>query len=303
MLPILIASLVIDLILGEPPTWLHPVVYVGKTSEKLIRPYGGYWYGIFIWFASVSPVFLICISVIYIPVPLIKMVLVILILKTTFSIKLLYDLVKGALPLNDSSRRVVQNIVRRDLSSVSIGHVGSAAIESLFESLVDGITSPMFWFLLLGLPGALLQRFANTMDSMVGYKNPELLKEGYFSAKLDTILNFIPARITGIFMILAGFLLGMEVRNSLTSLRKANIESPNARYPIAIAAGILGVNLEKIGSYSVGDGNLPTDKDVERALLLFRVTLFLYLLAMLVCYYYLYGLAFLSYPYGLMELF
>ncbi|BCS92175.1 cobalamin biosynthesis protein [Metallosphaera javensis (ex Sakai et al. 2022)] len=302
MLPVLIASLALDLIMGEPPTLVHPVVYVGKISERLIKPFKGKGYGVVLWFVSVVPVLFLCLVLLYLPFKLIEIPLLVLVLKTTFSIRMLYTIVSSSIPLREESRKIVQNIVRRDLREVSLGHVASASIESLFESLVDGITSPLFWFLVLGLPGALLQRFANTMDSMVGYKTPQLIEEGYFSAKMDTILNYIPARLTGLTMLLAGLLMGLNVRSAINSLRNANMESPNAKYPIAIAAGLLGVRLEKVNAYSVGSGNLPSTEDVKRALTLFRLTLLLYLLFLLTCYYYLYGIALLSYPYGLMEL-
>ncbi|ABP94374.1 MULTISPECIES: cobalamin biosynthesis protein [Metallosphaera] len=301
MLPILIASLALDLVMGEPPTFIHPVVYVGRISEKLIRPFKGKVYGVILWLASVIPVLLLCLTPLYLP-RLIEAILLVLVLKTTFSIRMLYMIVRSSIPLREESRRIVQNIVRRDLREVSLGHVASASIESLFESLVDGITSPLFWFLLLGLPGALLQRFANTMDSMVGYKTPDLINEGYFSARMDTALNYVPARLTGLMMLLAGLLLGLNVRNAIVTLRNTKMESPNARYPIAIAAGLLEVRLEKINAYSAGSGNLPDSRDVERALALFRLTLLLYLLFILTSYYYLYGVSLFGYPYGLVEL-
>ncbi|MEM4746407.1 MAG: cobalamin biosynthesis protein [Metallosphaera sp.] len=302
MLAILIFAIFLDLIIGEPPLLAHPVVYVGKISEKLIKPYRGKMYGVFIWVSSVVPVLLLCLLPIYVQIRIVEMLMLVYVLKTTFSIRLLYSIVARASPLREDSRKVVQNIVRRDLSNASMGHVASAAIESLFESMVDGITSPIFWFLFLGLPGALLQRFANTMDSMVGYKTPELIREGYFSAKIDTILNYIPARLTALFMLLAGLLLVLNVRKAVSSLREAKMESPNAKYPISIAAGLLGVRLEKMNQYSVGFGDLPTSTHIELALILFKMTLLLYLVTILVCYYYFYGFSLLSYPYGLIEL-
>lgn len=307
MLPILFIALLIDLTLGEPPIYIHPVVYTGRISEKLIKPYAGYLYGVLIWSLSVIPVLLLFLSSLYIPtdnifLELIKIALLSLVLKTTFSIKMLYDIVNKSKKLDENSRHLVQQIVRRDLSNASKGHVASAAIESLFESLVDGITSPLFWFLTLGIFGAMLQRLANTMDSMVGYKTKELYKEGYFSAKVDTLLNYLPARITGALMIIAGIILGLDAKGALKSLRNAKMESPNAKYPIAISAGLLGVRLEKKGYYSVGEGELPNSEKIEIALKLFKLTLTLYLAIISVIYYYLYGLSLFSYPYGLVEL-
>lgn len=305
LLPILFLALAIDLLFGEPPIYVHPVVYTGKISEKLIKPYKGYGYGILIWLISVIPVEIsFSILPLYIPIIPIKLILLALFLKTTFSIKMLYNIVSKSRELDERARNLVQQIVRRDLSNADKGHIASAAIESLFESLVDGIISPLFWFLILGLPGAMLQRLANTMDSMVGYKTKELYKEGYFSAKVDTIMNYIPARITGLLMVIAGKLLGInQSRNPFRFLKNTQIESINARYPICIASALLGVKLEKKGYYTVGEGKLPGKEEIEKSLKLFKLTLFLFLILLSIIYYSLYGLAFFSYPYGLVKFF
>ncbi len=301
LLPILFLAIAIDLIFGEPPIYIHPVVYTGKISEKLIKPYKGYAYGVLIWFISVIPIEIVfSILPFYIPILLVKLIILALFLKTTFSIRMLYKIV------NDSkinlSRNLVQQIVRRDLSKADEGHIASAAIESLFESLVDGIISPLLWFLIFGLPGAMLQRLANTMDSMVGYKTKELYKEGYFSAKVDTIMNYIPARLTGLLMIIAGTLLGIKKeRNPFKFLKNTQIESINARYPICIASALLGVRLEKKGYYSVGEGELPGKEDIEKSLKLFKLTLAIFLIILSVVYYGLYGFALFSYPYGIVK--
>jgi adenosylcobinamide-phosphate synthase len=301
-LPILYLAIALDLALGEPPLWLHPVVWSGKISERLIVPYKGKAYGILLWFVSVMPILVMLSLVFLIPIPSVKLILAIIFLKTTFSIKMLYTLVKKSAPVNEESRKYTQQLVRRNVYELDDGHVISAAIESLFESLVDGITSPLFWFLFLGFPGALLQRLSNTMDSMVGYKTPELIKQGWFSAKVDTLLNYIPARLTSLFMVISAYLMGIKVNGVFKEIRRSEIESINAKYPITAAAIILGVKLEKPGHYTVGKGNLPTENDLKRALKLFKLTLSLYLLIISIVYYYLYGLALFSYPYGLVEL-
>lgn len=287
--------------MGEPPIYVHPVVWVGKISGALIRPYKGYLYGVFIWITSVLPVLLFLLFPLFIPITIIQIILLSFFLKTAFSIKMLYNLVNKTVREPHRKREFAQQLVRRNVYEIDDPHVYSAVIESLFESLVDGITSPLFWFLLLGYPGALLQRFINTMDSMVGYTSPELKKEGWFSAKIDTIFNYIPARLTALFMYISGYLLGFKGDNPIKVLKRSNIQSINARYPISFASSILNVKLEKIGYYSVGTGNLPTEGDVKRALRLFFLTLLLYIVFLSVIYYYLYGFSLLSYPYGLIE--
>jgi len=296
-------SLLIDIILGEPPTKLHPVVWTGKISEKLIRPYSSRLYGIFIWAVSIIPVLLLfSLLLYYIKDPIFQIIVSTYVIKVSYSIKLLYKIVYNARNLDEGAKFWVQQIVRRDVYKLDRGHVASAAIESLFESTVDGITSPLFWYIILGPFGALLQRLSNTMDSMVGYKTPELKDQGWFSAKVDTILNFIPARITGYLMILLGAIIGLDWRSAFISLKEAKMESVNARYPIAIAAGLLRVRLEKIGHYSVGFGNLPDTKEIYTSLRLFKILVSVYVSLVLIIDYYLYGLTLFSYPYGLVEL-
>ncbi|MCY0850716.1 cobalamin biosynthesis protein [Sulfuracidifex metallicus] len=301
MLGVLILALLIDL-LGEPPIFLHPVVWTGKISERLIKPFKGRAYGVFIWTASVLPVLLLftlllSLNILY----LAKIIIAVYSLKISFSISMLYRLVKNS--VGENGKENAQQLVRRDLKKEDQGHVISAAIESLFESTVDGITSPIFWFIILGIPGALLQRLANTMDSMVGYKTPELEKEGWFSAKVDTVINYVPARLTFLFMILAGYLLNMNVRKCVENVRKTAIESMNARYPIPCSAGLLDVKLEKRGFYSENDSaTLPDEGKLKDALMLFRVTLFIFMTFALAVDYCLYGLSLLGYPYGILEL-
>ncbi len=301
MLFVFIAALFWDLILGEPPVYIHPVVLTGKISERLIKPYKGYLYGVYIWLLSVIPILILFMLPLYIPFAIIKFILLTLVLKTTFSIGMLYKIVSKSSNLDEKSKYLIQQIVRRDLSKEDSGHIASAAIESLFESFVDGISSPLFWFLILGIFGSLLQRLSNTMDSMVGYKTEELKKEGFFSAKMDTVLNYIPARISIFFMILAGIIMKLKIRGLFTAIKNSTIESINARYPISAAAYLLGVKLEKRGFYTVGDGNLPNSSDIKRALKLFRITTLLYISLVLIVYYCLYGISFFSFPYGFVK--
>lgn len=170
----------------------------------------------------------------------------------------------------DCPRDVVAQFVRRDLRAVDCGHVASACLESAAESFVDSFVSPLFWYALLGLPGAWAQRIANTLDGLMGFK--EWGKSGAPAAYLDTALNWAPARIAALFMLAAAYLLGH--RPELKPDR--SIESPNARWPISAMAASLRVRLEKPGSYSVGQGELPSRDDVLKGLRLLAAALALY---------------------------
>ena len=106
-----------------------------------------------------------------------------------------------ALKKNDlaEARKWLPYIVRRDPNTLNERQIISAAVESIAESTTDGITAPFFFFALFGVPGAFAYRVVNTLDSMVGYKNAENKNIGWFSAKLDTITNYIPATINSLF--------------------------------------------------------------------------------------------------------
>ena len=202
------------------------------------------------------------------------------VVKVTIPVRLLFDhvedtrkhLVDGDL---EGARAAAQGLVRRDLGRADEGHVSSAALESLFESLVDGIVSPLLYYALLGPLGALAQRLANTMDGAVGFRDERYSEIGWFSAKVDTVLNYIPARLTALLEIAACALRRGDAERALrTYARYRNAtESINAGHPLSAAAGCLGVRLEKEGSYSVGVGELPGPRDLTEGTRLAAVAL------------------------------
>ncbi|MDY3090913.1 MAG: adenosylcobinamide-phosphate synthase CbiB [Porphyromonas sp.] len=136
----------------------------------------------------------------------------------------------------DAGRKQVARIVGRDTGSLSEQEVRTAALETLSENLSDGVVAPMFWFLLLGLPGIVLYKMVNTQDSMIGYLNERYRAYGCFSAKVDDMLNYIPARLTALLMLAVTWrwdLLGFVRRYGRAHA------SPNSGYPESALAGIL----------------------------------------------------------------
>jgi adenosylcobinamide-phosphate synthase len=151
------------------------------------------------------------------------------------------------------ARRALMSLCSRDPSELSPSELMGASIESLSENLSDSVVAPLFYFALLGVPGALFYRAANTLDAMVGYRGRyEYL--GKVAARLDDVLNFVPARLTALALAAAGLLLRMPVARGVhVYLRDArNTESPNAGRPMAMAAGLLGVRLDKRDAYVLG---------------------------------------------------
>jgi adenosylcobinamide-phosphate synthase len=182
------------------------------------------------------------------------------ILKTSASLRLLLDIVRRcaeclALGDLDCARFWAQQIVRRDVSRLDEEHVASAAVESLAESLVDSYTSPLLYYALLGPLGALLQRLANTLDGALGFKYGGYEDVGWFSAKADTVLNYIPARLTALTLVLLAPAVGGDVHHAYRTWARfsRSTESVNAGHPMSAMAGVLGVRLEKVGHYSLGE--------------------------------------------------
>jgi adenosylcobinamide-phosphate synthase len=185
--------------------------------------------------------------------------------------------IAAALKKNDlnGARKWLPYIVRRDPNSLNERQIVSAAVESIAESTTDGITAPFFFFAVFGVPGAFAYRVINTLDSMVGYKNAEFRNIGWFSAKMDTITNYLPARITAYLMVLAALLLGEDWRQSWQILQrdKHKTASPNAGFTISAMAGALGIQLEKQGCYTLGDdhGHI-SHQDIGKALRVMTLT-------------------------------
>jgi adenosylcobinamide-phosphate synthase len=161
-----------------------------------------------------------------------------------------------ALQENDMvrARENLSYIVSRNTTNLDSQHILSGTIESVGESIVDGIISPLFYYCFFGPAGAIGYRIVNTMDSMVGYKDRYNIDLGWMSAKADTILNFIPARLSAILMILSAKIIGADWRNSIhvLSTDHSKTSSVNAGYPMCTMAGALRVKLEKIGEYTLG---------------------------------------------------
>ena len=191
-----------------------------------------------------------------------------------------------ALKQNDlaGARKWLPYIVRRDPNSLNERQIISAAVESIAESTTDGITAPFFFYALFGVPGAFAYRVINTLDSMVGYKNAEFKNIGWFSAKMDTITNYIPARVTAYLMVAAAFILREDWRESYRILQrdKHKTASPNAGYTISAMAGALNIQLEKQGYYTLGDDHGISHEHISKALRVMTVTAALFGLVLVV---------------------
>lgn len=151
----------------------------------------------------------------------------------------------------EKAREKVGWIVGRDTENLPEAEIVRATVETIAENTVDGIIAPLFFFVIGGVPMAVLYRAANTMDSMIGYKNDKYLYFGRAAARLDDVLNYIPARITGVLFVFAAWILGFDYRNGYRMmLRDAQKHpSPNGGYAEATVAGALHIRLGGVNSY------------------------------------------------------
>jgi adenosylcobinamide-phosphate synthase len=158
------------------------------------------------------------------------------------------------------ARTALGSLCSRDPSDLDARELAGATIESLAENASDSVVAPLFYFALFGVPGALAYRAANTLDAMVGYHGP-LEYVGKGAARLDDVLNLLPARLTAGLLLLASLLVRLDVRSGLRVWwrDRGNTESPNAGHPMAAAAGVLGVQLDKRDCYVLGAGLAAPD--------------------------------------------
>ena len=287
---IVIIAIVIDVIFGEPPAKIHPVVWMGKAIDFFkgyLIDYRSKISGIILTslvvmiFTLATYVLLHLSAFNYILYILISSV----ILSTTFAIKVLLTSagsMKNDIDHNiEKARKSMSYLVSRNTKELNEEDLTSATIETLTENITDSIIAPLFYAFIFGVLGAVVYRVINTLDAMVGYKTPEKIKIGWFPAKLDDVLNFIPARITGILVVIAAAFLRLNWKNAYKIMRRdaRKPDSPNSGFSMAAAAGALDIKLEKIGYYEIGDelSPLTTDKITE-AVLLSKITVLLFIL-------------------------
>ena len=291
-------ALLLDFLIGDPKTKYHPTAWIGKLIAVLVpfsrnnSPKKELFGGILIVFAVVAIVSTLLVALDFgislLTIDIISLVVSIavgsILLKTTIAIR---GMQKHALSVVDalekddldSARNHLSMIVKRNTKHLDKNHISSAVLESISENTVDGITGPLFYYAIFGLPGAFVYRAVNTIDSMVGYKTSLFRNIGWFGANCDTILNYIPSRLTGLVMILSALILGYNWKESFYIMKRdgKKLESPNAGFPIAALAGALGTKLEKINYYAVGDGNIEfTKSHIVSAIRLMKVSSILF---------------------------
>ena len=280
-------ALLADRLLGEPGVRWHPVTWMGRwlawagerlapraDAPRVLSDARVFWFAALSWCGAAAAVFALAwlfqAWVLTQPVWLAALALGFF-LKPLLAWAMLHDevlAVERALGESlDAGRAQLARLVSRDVSQLSPAQVRESAIESLAENLNDSVVAPLFWFALLGLPGAALFRFANTADAMWGYRGVRGGRDwtwaGKWAARADDVLAWLPARITALLIALPG---GAAATLGRLPTEAGRTPSPNSGWPMAAMALALGVQLRKPGAYTLNPaGRTPEPPDTVRA--------------------------------------
>ncbi len=285
-------AVMLDRLLGEPRRW-HPLVAFGRYASwlehRLNRGRALRWRGVVAWSLALAPVLLL-VSLLW-ERPLLQPILGMLTLYLVLGMQSLREhaeRIQQALQADDlnAARARVGEIVSRDTAAMQPLDVARAGVESVLENGNDAVFGARFWFALLGAPGTLLYRLANTLDAMWGYRTPRFFYFGWAAARLDDILNYVPARLTALSYALLG-----QTRTALRCWREQapTWDSPNAGPVMASGAGSLCVRLGGAAQYHgamemrppLGWGSVPGAADIGRAVNLVERSVWLWVAVLL----------------------
>lgn len=271
---ILVAAYLLDRVVGDPRSLPHPVVVIGwwiTRLEQVIRATikqedhlkaAGLLFPLLIVSGSYAAVWLLVAGAAWVH-PALAWLLSAWIISTTIATKGLADAgleIAGHLAKGDfaQARRSLSMVVGRDTERLYESEICRGAVETVAENIVDAIVSPLLYAAIGGAPLAMAYRAANTLDSMVGYKNEKYANLGWASARLDDVLNYIPARFTALLLVAASRLQQLDWRQCWTIIRRdAHLHpSPNSGLPEAGVAGALGIQLGGLNYYQ----GIPSDR-------------------------------------------
>lgn len=267
----IIIALIIDVLIGDPVYSFHPIRLMGKLisyedkllNKKDLSDYTKFIRGIFVVVFNILFVILVTTLIIrIIPSGFFREVFKIYLIYSSISLcelgKCARKVLEKLTVSLDSARRELSMIVGRDTENLSRKQIIRAVIETVAENTSDGVFSPLIFAFLFGPVGAMTMKMVNTMDSMIGYDDDRYLYFGKVAAITDDVVNFIPARVTAVFFILAGLILGLNANNAYKVVLRDSKKhaSLNAGYPECAMAGLLGVKLLGPSTY----GGVLSDK-------------------------------------------
>jgi adenosylcobinamide-phosphate synthase len=271
-------ALVLDRALGDPPNRLHPVAWMGQALDagRRLLCRGGA--GQLLLSGALLPLAVIAmagwagslLADLAVALGPAGLLIEAVVLKSTLSVRDLGRAARGVAAalerddLEEARRQLGRHLVSRPTAMLDAGQVASGAIESVAENLTDALVAPLTCFVVFGLPGALAYRALNTADTMLGYREGALEYFGKAAARLDDLVNLVPARLAALAIVLAA---GRAAGAAWAAMARdhAITASPNAGWTMAAMAGALGVTLHKPGAYRLGGGRPPDAGDIERS--------------------------------------
>ena len=293
---VLVLAIVLDVVLGDPPSRMHPVAWIGAALARGRRALCAGGPGRLL-FAGAALTLLCATAAALVAAGVVAaaghlgaagVLTEALALSTLLSLeglaraarKVAAPLARGEIAAARAA--VGLHLVSRPTATLEPGQVASAAVESVAENLTDAFVAPAMFYLALGLPGVAVYRVVNTADAMIGYREGCLECFGKAAARLDDVLNFVPARVAAVCLVAAAGLGGAAPGRAWRVMRRdaARTASPNAGWTMAAMAGALGVQLEKPGAYRLGDGAWPEVSAIERSVRLVSIAAALCTLAL-----------------------
>lgn len=274
----------LDLLIGDPQHWYHPVraigsliqwieklLYRSEESNKIKKIKGFILLIVVVGVGYILPlILLILLFKIHILLGLIVESWLIFRAFATRQLDKETKLVYKALKKGDmiEARKYISYLVSRDTKTMTDEDIIKACVETIAENIGDGVIAPMFYAVIGGAPLCWAYKSANTLDSMVGYKNEKYNDFGYASAKFDDVLNYIPARLSSVFILVAGSILRLDTKNGIKIMLRDrhNHSSPNSAYPESAAAGLLGIQLGGKATYFGKTEMKPTMGDALKAI-------------------------------------
>lgn len=256
-----LCAFLLDLKLGDPHHWPHPVIWIGKlisaSERRLLKadaaPQQQRLAGLVLWCWVVGLSVLVCLGVLFLAAalhPLLAVLVQVVIAYQLLATRSLADAAHQVLNALNSgsladSREKLSWIVGRDTSQLDETAIARATVETVAENTVDGVIAPLFWLFIGGIPAMVAYKAVNTLDSMVGYKNDKYRHFGFVSARLDDLANWLPARLSLLFFAIAALLLKLNWQQALRIgwRDRRNHKSPNCAWSEAAVAGALGMRM------------------------------------------------------------
>ena len=299
---------ILDIIIGDPNNPFHPVRGIGYMASKLenifrtILKKNLKLAGFIVWIFTIGLTFIITFGIVKLTKTfninfgiILEGILIYFCISSKGLVVEGYKVIKFLINDDlDGARKQLSFIVGRDTGSLSKEGIVKAVVETIAENMADGVIAPLFYAGIFGAPLAFAYKAVNTLDSMFGYKNDKYIDFGYFPAKLDDVFNYIPARITGLLIVLSSAILGYDYKNGFEIYKRDryNHTSPNSAHPEAAIAGALGVQLGGANYYfgklvekpTIGDKVKEIDiKDVNKtAKVLYLSSLIGFILALVI---------------------